>query len=894
MNVRSLRARTARWIVAACAAVAFVAPTFAQAPSIPVPGLRLPRIVVPLAYDAKLKVDPNQETFGGTIDITVRLLEPSDLIWLNAKKLAIASARALVLASPDDDMAATVVGGSDDVVGLSFAKALPAGEARLTIVYTGGVDSTGAVGLFRQREADRWYAFTDSEPMDARRIYPCFDEPDRKAPWKLTVTIPEATRAFSNMPIEGERPAAPGWREVSFQRTPPLPTYLVAFAVGEFDVRDAGRAGQNATPISIVTPKGRAADAAFAAANTGAILAATERYFGRPYPFPKLDFVSYPRGTRNGAMENPGLVTFSARILLARPDEVTPPFEQRFTGTAAHEIAHMWFGNYVTMAWWDDLWLNESFASWLGTYVTGEVRPDWPRGGWRSRQRTRAMESDRLASARAMRQPITAFADVQQAFDGIAYAKGESVLAMFEQWVGPEKFRGGVRTYIGSHAWGTATSDDFFAALATADEALVPAFRGFVERPGVPLLDVALDCTGAPSLKLSQQRFVVAGADGKPAGPWMFPACFDFGDAAKGRQMCTLVRDPSQVVPLPTTACPQWVVANRSGIGYYLPRLTPALYAAMPKAERALPAADFDAILSDLSMLAQGGAVGFVDVLPLAVRQSGSVDARAARRAYDLAAAVPRAMVDAANEGRYAAYIRHNFGDRARSLGWTPRAGESPDVLRLREAAVPLVADRGQDAALARKAVQLAQRWLTHRSALRPDARRIVLIGAARGAGRDASRLFDALAVVAKTSKDPNERDDALVALVSFRDPASLSRGLALLLDPQFSGIEVSWPLQRALDDAATRPVAVAWLATNIDAMAARVPREAQRYWPTAAAGACTAAERAQFVALFEARAADPEVGVRSYREALETIDGCLALRRAQQIRFNAFLAGLK
>ena len=234
---------------------------------------------------------------------------------------------------------------------------------------------------------------------------------------------------------------------------------------------------------------------------------------------------------------------------------------------------------------------------------------------------------------------------MRAAFDSITYAKGESILAMFEQWLGPDKFREGVRRYMAKFAWGNATAEDFFAALAATDDALVPAFRGYVERAGVPLLRVGLDCSAAPALTLAQERFVPVGVPAAAGERWVFPACFEFGDAARGQQVCTLVRDATQKVALPTNACPQWVVANRTGLGYYLPRLTPALYASLGKAERVLANADYELLLGDMQMLAQSGAVGYQEVLPLAARQANNPDARAARRAFDLAGGIPQPMI---------------------------------------------------------------------------------------------------------------------------------------------------------------------------------------------------------------------------------------------------------
>ena len=877
-----------RLLCAALTAIVLAAPALAQPTPVAPPGLRLPRNVEPLDYDVRLRVNPADDAFSGIVDIRLRVLEPTDLVWLNAKGLNVRDASASLPGG--EAIAGSTVAGSEDVIGFAFAKILPAGEVRLTLRFAGAMDRQGSIGLFRQDENGLWYALTQLEPMDARRVLPCFDEPDRKATWKLTLTVPAHMRAFANMPVEFDRAADAGWREVGFQRSPPLPSYLLAFAVGEFEVVDGGRAGVNKTPVSIIVPKGRAAEARYAAANTGPILAAAERFFGVPYPFPKLDLVAYPKAFFGAAMENPGLVTYGARFLLARPEEVTPVFEQRFAGITAHEISHMWFGDYVTMSWWNDLWLNESFASWLGTRIVIELHPQWP-SGWRSLQRTKAIDLDQLQASRMLRQPVTDLREVRGAFDGITYAKGESVLAMFEQWLGPNKFRDGVRRYVAKHPWSNATADDFFAALATSDEAIVPAFRAFADRPGVPLLDVALDCKATPTLEIAQRRFVPVGVTASPAEPWTFPACFVVGDAKGSREVCTVVRDAKQTVALPMAACPQWVVANRKGVGYYLPRLSPALYDALPKADRVLTGADYDPLLGDLAVLARAGAVRYDVALRVAARQSKNADMRTARRAYALAGDVPDALVDPSNKPRYAAWIRRDFGDRARTLGWLPQKGDSAEVLRLRAQAVKVVAIRGEDAALARKGQQLAQRWVVHRSAIPPEARRLVLVSAARTSNKDAAKLFDALYEVAGTAKDPNEREDAYRALGAFADATLMDRGLRPILGSDARSRFALAALEEAFDDDATRALALAWLAQNADAAMQSIPVEqhaALAFW---ARDACTRRERALFVGVFESRLAKAEGGARRYQAALERIDQCIALRGAQQASFNAYLA---
>jgi alanyl aminopeptidase len=858
----------------------------AAAASAQVPGLRLPRTVTPLHYDVQLRIDPNQEAFSGSVDIRVRVEEPVDVVWINAKGLAIGEVAATVIGG--ESLSGTRVAGSDDVVGVALSKPLPAGETLLSLRFTGALNSKSGTGAFRQEDQGRWYAFTQFQPEDARRAFPCFDEPDRKATWQLTLTVPAGLRVFSNTPVAAERASEPRWREVTFQRTPPLPSYLVAFAVGDFDVVDAGRVGMNATPISIVVPKGRAAEARYAANATGPILAAAERYFGAPYPFAKLDLIAIPTTTFGGAMENPGLVTYASRILLARPDEISPLFERRFVGFTAHEIAHMWFGNYVTMAWWDDLWLNEAFASWFGSKLVREIYPQWPQGR-RSFQRSRAIELDRLATARRLREPVVHQRDIRAAFDATTYAKGETVLGMFEQWLGAEEFREGVRRYMAKHAWSNATADDFFAALGARDPSVLASFRGFADRAGVPLLDVALDCKGAPAVILAQQRLQPPGSPASEDAKRVFPVCLEYGDAKTGRQLCVVVGEAKQTVPLPTKSCPQWVIANRTGIGYYLPRLTPALYDALPKEGRPLPGSDYEPLLGDLAVLARAGSVRVDVALRVAARHAKSADASTARRAYAIAEGAGAAAVEPANRARYAAWIRHHFGDRARELGWLPRKGEAAEVHFLREVALPTVAVAGQDAALARKAQQLALRWVEHRSAIPPQARRLVLVAAARTSGKDAPRLFDALYEIARSSKDGNEREDVLAALGAFADPALADRALSLLLVKDARARQALPAIWEALGAEETRATALAWIASRKDAVMANVPLEQREWLPRAARDACTPRERALFVAAFENHLVNAE-GERAYRQSLERIDQCLAVRKEQQASLTALL----
>ena len=856
------------------------------------PELKLPDSVVPSRYELQLTLDPDADEYSGTIGIEVRIAAPTDLVWINATRLQILDARASVDGAKADGLPAEIVPGNDDVVGLRFAAPLPAGEARLALRFKGRYSTSDVAGLFKQKDAGDWYVLTQMEPLYARRAFPCFDEPRFRASWRVVLTVPEHQRAFSNMPVEAERIAAPGWRETSFRPSPPIATYLVAIAVGPWEVLDGGVAGRNATPLRYIAPKGRGAEAAYAASITPQIVERLEAYFGQPYPFAKLDSIAIPNsGHFFGAMENIGLIAYDQSLLLASPDATTTRFQQGYVATSAHEIAHQWFGNLVTPIWWNDIWLNESFASWLGDKITGEVKPEWR---WEFRRvdgRQWAIANDRLDSARRIRQPIEVRSDVRSAFDGISYAKGAAVLAMFEDWLGPEKFRAGVRRYMAKYAWGVASADDFFAALAAEDDAMLPAFRGFVDRPGVPLLAISLDCAKTPRLTLRQSRFLPKGSSGDPKQQWVFPACFQFGDATKGRTQCTLVKDEASALELDTASCPQWVVGNRAGIGYFLPALAPALYAGLPKAGGVLGPMDWFALLSDTNLLAESAAVPLPDALSLSAFASKQTDARVFGEALHIAENVPPALTQGADAARYAKWVRAHFGKRARALGWQPRAGEDADTQRLRATLVPFVADRGGDAALAREARARAARWPQDASAVPAGVRRELLHTAAHTAGRDGGALYAHLVTVARSTSVAAERRDILDALGAFRDPVLARQATALLLTGPFEAQDALRILGAQLENEATRLDALAWVDANYDALFARGAQDNFDRLPGWAERGCSAEEKARFVRAFAQRMPKVDGGPRSYASALERIELCIAYRAAQAPLLSAWLA---
>jgi aminopeptidase N len=377
----------------------------------PPPTLHLPSLARPEHYDLDLWLDPRAPTFRGAIAIDLDVLSPTRVLWLNATDLSIDHATLSTAAAPDP-APARVVPAPDDFVAFLFARDIPAGKARLSIAYHGKIDAERSRGIYQAREGGpdgEPYLYTFFESIDARRAFPCFDEPSYKVPWKLSLHVPPGDVALGNAPVLGER-AEEGGKRVDLAESKPLPSYLVAFIVGPFDLVDAGVAGNFGTPLRFAVPRGRASETAYAAKVTPKIVGLLEDYFGMPYPYGKLDVAVVPRYW--GTMEHPGLVALGQSFTLIKPGERSAKREQRYAWLAAHELSHYWFGDYVTMTWWDDLWLNESLGTWMDAKITAGVDPSWNFDLERTARAARGMRGDALTTSKKIRQPVESKAEI--------------------------------------------------------------------------------------------------------------------------------------------------------------------------------------------------------------------------------------------------------------------------------------------------------------------------------------------------------------------------------------------------------------------------------------------------------------------------------------------------
>jgi len=518
---------------------------FGAAHAVDTPIGRLGRDVVPVTQAIVLDLDPRQSDYTGSVEIVLDVKKPVRSFRFHAESMDLLDLTLTPLrgSAPPIRLSATQL--ADGQVEATAGNGIASGRHTLHIDFHNNFD-TEAKGLYRLGVAGAWYAFTQFEAIDAREAFPCWDEPSFKIPYRVTLTVPAGDAAIANTSEESVV-EKDGKRTIAFKPTRPLPSYLLAIATGPLEfVSIPG----TSVPARVVTTKGLLALAGQAVAMTPPILAALERYFGSRHPYEKLDLIAVPEYWY-GAMENPGAITYVDRILLLDPSTVDDVARERFVVTTAHEIAHMWFGDLVTMAWWDDLWLNESFASWMEDKITAEVHPEFNSQVGEVKSAQRVMGTDSLLTTRAMRQPVRSMDSLLQSADALAYAKGAAVLHMVEGWIGPEAFRAGVLAYLKAHADANATADDLWNALSKASKKdVAAALSSFLDQPGVPL--VTVEPLPGGRAKLNQSRFVNAGSIVPRAQLWQIPVTLRYPEGSGTKTQSVLLTRPEQIVTLHT------------------------------------------------------------------------------------------------------------------------------------------------------------------------------------------------------------------------------------------------------------------------------------------------------------------------------------------------------
>jgi alanyl aminopeptidase len=849
----------------------------------PPPG-RLPDGIRPMRYELSLEVIPERETFAGLAVITLELAEPASQIWMHGRGLDVMSIHA--------EHAGTRVEASweqrtsDGVALVELAEPLPAGPSMLHVRYTARLDAP-LQGSYRVVSDGNAYAFTQFESISARAAFPCFDEPRFKTPFDITLTVPGDQLVASSTPVDRAVRLSSGLQRVAFVRTPPLPTYLVAWVVGPFDVVRGpdippveGR--PFAVPLRGIAAKGSGPRLRYALEHAGAFVEALERYFDIPYPYRKLDLVAVPDFAA-GAMENVGLITFREWLLLLEADGATEGQRRAFAYVMAHELAHQWFGNLVTMPWWDDIWLNEAFATWMGDKIVASLYPEYRSSLSSLASAQRAMDLDSLQSARSIRQPIESNHDIKNAFDAITYQKGGAVLTMFEKWIGDETFQDAIRLYLRRHQWRTATSSDLLAALDEVSGRDVSGpFHSFLTQPGVPLVsvrdqDVACE-SGSRRLELRQQRYFPVGSSAEQAQTWQIPLCVRHA----GGKTCGLLAEAEGHIDLP--GCPRWWMPNDDGSGYFRFSLSPSAWASLEKEGLAK--------LSDLGTMAVADSVlGEFDraVLgPDGLLSWFSAFVASPVRQVATAPMGPLAfmMYEAASpatQPRVQSYAHRLYRRRLSQLGWRGRRSDSSDVTLLREAVIRFVVMDVRDPEARARAARLGRAYAGYQTEkkpgiVEPQLAALVLSTAVQEGDEG---LFDHLVDALVGSQDATTRNRILAALGAAEGSALSRRALDLSLDPRLRMNEVMTVLGPQFRNPRTREDAWRWLTEHFDALSARLGASQVGYTPWLASSFCSEEAATEVTRFFEPRVESLPGGPRNLAGAIEAITLCAHKARA-------------
>ncbi len=861
----------------------------AKADAVAVPTGKLPADVIPQRYALHLTIDPRSDRFSGETRIRVKLVQASDHVWLHAQAIDIKSASVTDAAGKTSPIR-TTLHGDLGVLEVRFARTLPAQEVEFAFAYSAPFNGQ-LEGLYKVSVGTDHYAITQMEPVSARFAFPGFDEPRFKTPFDISLTVPKSDVAVANtLQVREQTSSDAMWKTLTFATTKPLPTYLVAFAVGPWDVVDAppippNSVRKNAVPLRGIGPRGSAKQLAWILGETPAIVKLFEDYTAQPYPFDKLDLLGVPDFSA-GAMENAGLIVFRDAVLLLDAHSSADRYRSVFNVTA-HEIAHQWYGDLVTVPWWNDIWLNEAYATWAQAKASTALKPEYQAPLAALESRLHVMANDSLFSARKVRQPIAGRGDIETAFDGITYQKGASVLAMFESWVDADTFRAGMRTYLATHAFGNGSSDDLIATLAAASgkgEAFAVAMRSFLDQTGVPLIHSALTCKdGHASFAFGQSRYLPYGVLGKDTPIWHVPVCTRFGRGGKSTTQCFLLDRSEQYFDIAGT-CPDWYLPNADARGYYRFDLAAGDLARLGGAVSALSAPEQLVYADALSSGFKRGTVAPTALLDAMPALAKSDMPQVTTALLDEFIWIREHLADAHTRPLLDAYAVRLYEPRLRQLGYRHRAGEAGTAIAMRTRLAEFLAMTVRDAAVrtelakqGRSALGLDGSGNADLTRADPDLLHSALKVAVQDGGTAA---FDAAQAALAVNRGTSQRYALLAALGATRDPLLGARARDLGLTSAVQIGEMSSLYSAQVDEPENRTAMWQWLQAHFDAYRVRLPAFAQSKLPaTAAEGRCTTQAADDLAAFLAPRIKQLIGGERGLGQTLESVRQCAALR---------------
>jgi aminopeptidase N len=845
---------------------------------LPNPGLafgqRLPTTVIPTHYTLKLTPDLKAATFSGDEAIDVNIQQPTNSITLNAIEINFLS----VTIFPNGPQQTGIVSLDADKqqATFTFPDTVPAGNATIKIRYT-GILNDELRGFYLSRTARRNYAVTQFEATDARRAFPCFDEPAFKTTYDISLVIDAADTAISNSPIVADTPGpGAGKHTLVFGTTPKMSAYLVAFLAGDFQCT-GGR--QDNVDFRVCATPDKVALTPYALSIAKFALHYYDDYFGIHYPLKKLDFIGIP-DFEAGAMENFGAITFRETDLLVDPKTAPISVQRNAALDITHEMAHQWFGDLVTMQWWDNIWLNEGFATWMENKPVAAMHPEWNIPEVVAGDEQDTLNIDAQPTTRAIRAKADTPDEIDEMFDGIAYGKASDVLLTVENYLGEETFRKGVHAYLSAHEYGNATAEDFWnAQTAVSHKPVDKIMESLIVQPGEPIFSFGTPADGKVSVE--QKRFFLSpGITPDPSQKWTLPVCLK----TAAIQDCEIVTPETSSV---TVAAAHLFFANAGGKGYYRSAYAPAQYEALAaQAESALTPSERISLAGDewAQVYANKATVGDYLNLVAALKSdpSAEVFSNAAGKIGTIADKVASTKEE---HDELAVWVQRNFAPEYAKLG-PPAPGDSPNTQERRAQLLGLLLDHGNNTDLQAQARKLADQYLDDPASVDPTLGQAALGGAVENG--DAA-LFDRLQKLYETSTDPELQESALRSLVGFDNPALLERALEYSVSDKVRNQDAAIQLAIGLQIPENREATWSFIKTHWSLVQAALTTDLGSRLVRYTGSFCSDEARDDVKSFFTTHPV-PASNV-ALKHAIENIDGCVELRRLQEPNLKSWLS---
>jgi aminopeptidase N len=842
---------------------------------------RLPEVARPENY--KLTFTPNLEaaTFEGDATISIQVLKPTSEITLNAAEIdfhdvSITSGasvqRAKVTPEKDKEMAV-----------LSVEKPLSAGPATIHITYAGILNSEMRGLYLGKDDHGRKYAATQFESTDARRAFPSFDEPDYKATFDITAVADKGLVAISNQKIISDTPGPGDKHTVHFATTAKMSSYLAALIVGHFEYIEGEADG---IPIRVYSTPGKKEMGKFALESAEHILSYYDKYFNIKYPYGKLDLIAIPDFSA-GAMENTGCITFREVILLIDEKQGAVDLKKEIASVIAHEMAHQWFGDLVTMKWWDDIWLNEGFATWMSTKPVQAWKPEWNFNLDDVSEAGATMSTDSLANTRPIHQAAETPAQIQELFDGIAYGKAAAVLSMLESYLGEETFRAGVNVYIQRHQYANATADDFWEAQAkTSKKPVDQIMPTFVKQAGVPIINLKSQCSGdSTTVTLDQRRYYYDREKFQTSNDeiWQVPLCIK-SSVGNGAPKCELLTKKQETFTLP--GCSSWVLGNAGATGYYRVGYQPdAVRALASDAESKLSPAERIALQTNIWASVRVGREPVGDYLAFVQGLQSDRSRAVLEDVLGRLHFINEYLATDTDRESYQVWLRQYLSPIFKDIGWESKPGESDEQSALRARVIIALGYDARDPEALAQASKIAKKALDNPESVNRE----VAAGAFRLAALTGDQTFyDRMTAQLKNAKSPEEYYVALSTLARFGDPKLLQQTLDYAVSPDVRSQDALGLISQVMNNPAGEKLAWNFVLTHWDAVqkAGGVFSSAEIVGATDSF--CDAHMRDEVVEFFKAHRI--EAGERTYRQSIEQINNCIELKSQQEPQLASWL----